>query len=233
MPRQPRVAPGGYIYHALNRAVARLPLFQKDADFDAFQRVLIEALAECPTRLLAYCVMSNHWHFVVWPQHDGELTAFLRWLTHTHTQRWHAHYHSAGSGHLYQGRFKSFPIQEDDHLLTVLRYVERNPLRARLVARAEDWRWSSLGQRHQGQGRLHDLLHPWPVRRPRDWVAWVNQAQTVAELDAVRQSVVRGRPFGTEAWQAQTANDLGLGYTLRARGRPRKREEGVPPSEGS
>jgi putative transposase len=123
------------------------------------------------------------------------------------------------------GGFKSFPIQEDDHLLTVLRYVERNPLRAQLVGRAEAWRWSSLGQQHQGQGLLRSLLHPGPVPRPKGWLEWVNQAQTTAELERVRQSVVRGRPFGTEVWQQQTAKQLDLDYTLRARGRPKKRRE--------
>src|SRR5438093_2240206 len=101
MPRQARYAPAGYVYHVLNRAVARLPLFQKDGDYDAFQRVLAEAVDEQPTRLLAYCLMPNHWHLVLWPQAEGELTAFVRWLTHTHAMRWHTHYHSAGSGHLY------------------------------------------------------------------------------------------------------------------------------------
>src|SRR5580704_5208659 len=151
MPRQRRSAPGGYVYHALNRGVARLPLFEKEGDFEAFERVLLEAFEKRPVRILAYCLMPNHWHFVLWPEKDDDLTEFLRWLTHTHTQRWHAHYHSAGSGHLYQGRFKAFPVQEDDHLYTVLRYVERNPLRADLVERAENWRWSTFftaGQRN-------------------------------------------------------------------------------------
>src|SRR5437870_4093756 len=170
MPRQPRAAPGGFVYHALNRAVARLPLFQKDGDYDAFERVLAEALAEHPTRLLAYCLMPNHWHFVLWPRRDGELTAFLRWLTHT--QRWHAHYHTAGTGHLYQGRFKAFPVQEDEHLLTVCRYVERNPLRAGLVSRAEAWRWSSLAHRLAGDAQAQKLLHPWPLPLPADWLEW-------------------------------------------------------------
>src|SRR5271170_188212 len=147
MPRQRRSAPGGYVYHALNRAVARLPLFQKDGDYDAFERVLVEAMEKHPTRLLAYCLMPNHWHFVLWPTHDGEMTAFLRWLTHTHTQRWHAHYHTAGTGHVYQGRFKAFPVEDNDHLYTLLRYVERNALRAGLLKRAEQWLWSSLGHR--------------------------------------------------------------------------------------
>ena len=107
-----RAAPPGYVYHVLHRAVARLPLFQKDGDYEAFERVLSEALQEHPTRLLAYCLMPNHWHFVVWPQRVGELTAFTQWLTHTHTMRWHTHHHTFGSGHVYQGRFKSFQVQE-------------------------------------------------------------------------------------------------------------------------
>src|SRR5947209_14106899 len=78
MPRQARAAPGGYVYHALNRAVARLLLFQKPADYDAFERVLVEALVKHPIRLLAYCVMPNHWHFVLWPETDEQLTEFLR-----------------------------------------------------------------------------------------------------------------------------------------------------------
>ena len=221
MPRHPRATPGGYVYHALNRAVARLPLFEKAGDFDAFERVLAEAVEEHPIRVLAYCLMPNHWHFVLWPERDGELTACLRWLTHTHTQRWHAHYHTAGTGHLYQGRFKAFPVQEDDHLYTVLRYVERNPLRAKLVSRAETWRWSSLGRQANPHG-AEWLLHPWPVPRPPDWVERVNRPETIAEVEAVRRSVLRGQPFGELEWQQQTARQLGLNYTFRPRGRPKK-----------
>src|SRR6266853_483700 len=145
MPRQARNAPGGMVFHVLNRAVARHAIFQKDGDYEAFERVFAKALEKHPIRVLSYCLMPNHWHLVLWPAREGELTAFVRWLTHTHTMRWHAHYHSAGSGHLYQGRFKSFPLQQDAHFLTVGRYVERNPLRARLVAAAEAL--AELGQR--------------------------------------------------------------------------------------
>jgi len=168
MPRHPRVAPGGFVYHAINRAVARRPLFKKDGDYAAFERVLAEAMDKHPIRLLGYCIMPNHWHFVLWPQSDGQLTAFLRWLTHTHTQRWHAHYHSARTGHVYQGRFRAFPIEEDEHLLTVLRYVERNPLRAGLVAQA--WPWSSLGRLCRRKPGAALALHPGPVVRPEDWL---------------------------------------------------------------
>lgn len=173
MARKPRIAPGGLVCHVLNCAVARLPLFQTGGDFEAFQRVMQQAQQRHPIRILGYCLMSNHWHLVLWPAADGDLTAFVRWLTHAHTMRWHAHRQTAGTGHLYQGRFKSFPIEVDEHLLTVLRYVERNPLRARLVTRAEAWRWSSLGQRGDSQSAV--ALSAWPLARPAQWAAWVNQ----------------------------------------------------------
>src|SRR5438309_3484915 len=144
MSRPPRASEGGLVYHALNRGNARSLIFDDDEDYAAFERTLGEAVARHDMRLLAYCLMPNHFHLVVWPRLDGELTRFMRWLTMTHTQRWHAHRHSAGSGHLYQGRFKSFPVQSDEHLYTVCRYVERNARRAGLAPRAEQWRWGSL-----------------------------------------------------------------------------------------
>jgi putative transposase len=226
MPRRLRFADGGYVYHALNRAVGRDTLFAKDGDYAAFVKVLRQAQEWLPVRLLAYCVMPNHWHLVLWPRRDGELSEFLRWLTVTHTQRWHAHRHTAGTGPLYQGRFKSFPVQADDHLLTVLRYVERNPLRANLVPRAQDWRWSSLGQRTQGT--VGPLLDEGPVPLPAGWAAEVDRPMTAGELDAVRRSVVRGAPYGQEGWREQTARSLGLESSLRPRGRPRKAPTEAP-----
>ena len=136
--------------------------------------------------------------------------------------RWHTHYHSTGSGHVYQNRFKAFPIAEDEHLYAVLRYVERNPLRAGLVQRAEHWPWSSLAGRIAG-GEAARWLHPWPVPVPEDWVRLVNEPQTEAELEAVRTSVMRGRPYGSEAWVAAAVERLGLQATVRPRGRPPRR----------
>ena len=167
MGRPLRTVPGGQVYHVLNRANGRMPLFNKDGDYAGFERVLAEACQRIPLRILAYCLMPNHWHLVLWPYHDGELSRFMGWLTLTHTQRWHAHYHTVGHGHLYQGRFKSFVVQHDAHLLTVCRYVERNAVRAGLVARAEQWRWGS-GWYHQAGGGTVPLS-AWPIERPAGW----------------------------------------------------------------
>jgi len=224
MPRRARSIQGGLVYHALNRANARMTLFEKEEDYAAFERVLEEAYEREPLRILGYCVMPNHWHMVVWPKRgaDGQVSEFFRWLTVTHTQRWHAHYHTSGTGHLYQGRFKAFPIESDEHLYTVLRYVERNPVRANLVAGAKTWRWSSLWRYYHGDEKARRLLADWPIPRPADWQDLVKRAETPAELDALRRCVRRGRPFGGEAWRRRAIRRLGLEWTVRPRGRPRK-----------
>jgi putative transposase len=226
MGRPRRAAEGGYVYHVLNRANARMTIFRNDGDYEAFEKVLAQAVERTETRLLAYCVMPNHWHLVVWPRKDGELSRFVGWLTLTHTQRWHAHRDSIGSGHVYQGRFKSFPVQQDEHFCAVARYVERNALRAGLVRRAERWRWCSLWRWLRGSAEDKALLAAWPVARQRGWVDWVNAAQTEAEQQAIRRSIARGNPLGEESWSARAVDRLGLEATLRPRGRPRKSEKG-------
>ena len=214
--------PGGLVYHVLNRAVARLPLFRKEADFAAFERIMLEAQQRHPTRILAWCLMRNHWYFVVWPSADGEGTAFFRWLAHTHAMRWHVAHKTVGCGHLYQGRFKAFPVQEDDHFLTVCRYVERNALTAGVVKCAEDWRWGSLWARRHGEEKLPAMLSDWPLQRPAAWVRLVNKPMTEKETEGVRMSIGRNRPYGEEGWQKQQADQLGLAYTMRGEGRPKK-----------
>lgn len=226
MGRPHRAAAGGYVYHVLNRANARMRIFDDDGDYQAFEQVLLEAVQRSHTRLLAYCLMPNHWHLVVWPRKDGELSSFLGWLTLTHTQRWHAHRQSTGSGHVYQGRFKSFPVQEDAHLYTLARYVERNAKRANLVRRAERWRWSSLYRWLRGCAEDRELLSSWPVPRQAHWVDYVNSPQTDAELAALRRSVQRGSPFGDESWSDRAVRQLGLESTLRPQGRPKKQQNG-------
>jgi putative transposase len=227
MPRRPRIATGGLVYHVLNRRVSRLPLFDTERDYAAFERILEEAIARSGIRLAAYCVMPNHWHLLLWPREDDELSEAMRWLTVTHTQRWHAFHRTAGTGPIYQGRFKSFPVQTDAHFLTVARYVERNALRANLVRRAQNWRWGSLWRQCKGDAKARAILSAWPVARPRHWLGYVNRPETVQELEALRRSVQRGRPFGSEPWQARTAKRLSLESTLRPRGRPRKEGDGL------
>ena len=130
------------VFHVINRANARARIFGNDGDYAAFERVMWETLARQPMRILGYLIMPNHWHLVLWPEHDGDLAKFMQRLTVAHVRRWHLHRKTVGCGHLYQGTYKSFPVETDEHLLTVLRYGERNALRAGLVERAEEWRWS-------------------------------------------------------------------------------------------
>jgi putative transposase len=226
MGRPPRITEPGLAYHILNRRVMRLPLFRKDDDYLAFERVLAESLArpDAP-RLLAWCLMPNHWHLVVQAGRQTDLSTWMQWVTVTHTHRWHAHTHTTGEGPLYQGRFKSFPIQTDHHFLMVCRYVEANAKRARLVKRAEQWRWGSLWTRRRGGSELKRWLGRWPVSRPRNWLAQVNRSMDEESLAAVRRSVTRGVPLGAESWRARIAHRLGLDITLRPRGRPRKETE--------
>jgi putative transposase len=224
MPRRARVTPGGLVYHVLNRSVAGLPLFRKQGDYEAFERIMIEAHALHPTRILAWCLMRNHWHFVLWPREEGEITAFMRWLSHTHAMRWHVAHHTVGGGHLYQGRFKTFPIEEDDHFLRVCRYVERNAMTAGVVKRAQDWRWGSLWAHRQGDERLKTLLSDWPIERPANWVRLVNDPLTEKEMEAIQVCIARNRPYGNEEWQDKQIKRLGLFHTVRREGRPRAGE---------
>jgi putative transposase len=202
----------------INRGNGRRGVFLKDGDYLAFLKAIGHACVEIPMPVLAYCLMPNHFHLVVQPKEDGDLSRWMHWLLNAHVRRYHQHYH--GSGHVWQGRFKSFPIEEDRHLLTVLRYAERNPVRADLAARAEEWPWSSAGL--WSSPDRPSWLEPGPVKRPRDWLAWVNRAATRGELEALRRSVNRGAPYGTAGWVLAAANRLGLESTLRPRGRPRK-----------
>jgi REP-associated tyrosine transposase len=194
-------------------------LFEQDGDYAAFERVLAEGYERSPMRILAYCLMPNHWHLVLWPTNEGEVSRFMSWVTLTHTKRWHGYRHTVGTGHVYQGRFKSFVVQEDGHLLTVCRYVERNPVRARLVERAEQWRWSSAGRR-PGCARVVPLSEG-PVARPDEWLRWVNETESDEQVTAIRRSVVKGQPYGTEAWVMRMVAQWSLQATVREPGRPK------------
>ena len=211
------------VFHVLNRGVGRRRLFYKDADYEAFERYMEKTLETCPMRICSYLLMPNHWHLVLWPEKDGELGAFMQKLTVTHVRNWQEHRRKVGMGHVYQGRYKSFPVETDDYFYQVSRYVERNAYRANMVKYVDQWRWSSLWRREHGDSQERQLLATWPLPRPRKWLSIVQDGQTESELKAIRHSVNKGIPFGSETWVKKTAKKLGLESTMRPRGRPKKR----------
>jgi len=216
MPRTARASVGNICYHVINRGNAGATVFHNQADYLRFTEMMHQACERLPLRVVCWCLMPNHFHLVLWPHEDGDLSRWMQWLMTCHVRRYHRHYNS--SGHVWQGRFKAFPIQQDGHYLTVLRYVESNPLRAALVARAEQWEWSSL---HVLMNRgNHPLLSDSPVERPDNWLNIVNQRQPKTELEVVHKCVTRGTPLGDNLWFRRTAARLGLQSAINPRGRP-------------
>jgi putative transposase len=221
MPRINRVDVEGEVYHVLNRANARVQIFDNKKDYQQFEEILEEAVERFEMRLLAYCIMPNHWHLVLYPKIDGDLQLFMSWLTNTHTRRWHVAKDTVGQGHLYQGRYKSFIIEKDQHLLTVLRYVERNARRANLVKRAEQWQWSSVWRREQGNAKQQKILASWPTARPTDYLPLLNNPITTAEEEALERSEEKSIPYGKDSWIDTTVKKYGIEQVLKRVGRPR------------
>jgi putative transposase len=220
MPRRVMRETAGVVFHVLNRGVRRMRLFNEAGDYEAFLRLVGKAQERVPMRCLAYCLMPNHFHLVLWPPADGALSRFMFWLQTTHSVRWNAWHGQTGIGHVYQGRFKAFPIYQDAHFLRVCRYVECNALRADLVSRARDWPWSSLAQR-AGANRAV-VLADWPVPRPPDWEAWL-KTEIGSETKAIRHSIVHSAPFGPNEWRRRIAAQFGLDSSLRGEGRPKNK----------
>ncbi len=223
MPRPPRQLFANQCYHILNRANRRAEIFHEAADYAAFIALMARAQEEVNLPILAACLMPNHVHLVVRPAGDHDVPRWTRWLFTTHVR--HYHEKNGTTGRLWQGRYKSFLIQDDHYLLTVLRYVERNARRANLVERAEDWRWGSLHWRAARSTPL-TLSSP-PLELPAYWRDLVNLPQTAAEMDAIRTSVNRQRPFGEPDWVERRAREAGLEQSLFSVGRPRKSRSGT------
>ncbi len=208
------------MYHVLNRANGRLRIFRKKGDFLAFEKILAEGISTFSMRLCGYCIMSNHWHLLLWPRGDDDLPRFMHWVTLTHTQRYHASHATMGIGHVYQGRYKSFPVQGDPHVLTVLRYIETNPVRAGLVEDASRWPWSSFAVR---QGRVSAVaLSDGPTDLPSDWPGLIRAELSQPHLNGIANSIQRGAPFGDHSWTVVAADRFRLESSLRPRGRPKK-----------
>ena len=207
-----------HCYHVLNRANRGMQIFHEPTDYAAFIRLMSLAQERLPLPLIAACLMPNHIHLVVKPNADRDVARWLHWLCTTHARHHHGKYDTIGR--LWQGRYKAFLVQDDHYLLTLMRYVERNALRKNLVARAEDWPWGSLNWRIRDRGPI-GLATP-PLQLPGNWAEWVNIPQTAAEVEAIRTSVNRQRPFGDPQWVSEKARAAGLDQSLVSVGRPRK-----------
>ena len=228
MPRPLRPIADGLIYHVINRGNNRQSVFRKIADFEAFLQALADLKARKPFEMYGYCLMNNHFHLLLRPL-GTTVSRIVQSLLVSHTQRYHKHYRSGG--HVWQGRFKSPVVQNDEHLLNVLRYIEANPLRAELVTRAEDHRWSSYPA--HGLGHANELidplitygeLSPYPSVRQRKWAEKVHLPMDERTLAAIRRSSATGLPYGGQRWVNRLSNELDLDLTIRPRGRPRKTE---------
>lgn len=231
MARRSRIAIGGLGYHVINRRVGGLPLFESYADYSMFENILQEAHQRSGVGVAAYCLMPNHWHLLFWLRHDDELSETIRWISVTHSARWRSAHRDAGNGPLYEGRFRSFPVQTDRHFLMVAEYVEQNAPRKGLVYDAGDWPWSSLWRRNQQDPKLTAFLSAWPDGACCDR----NEAKEADveindRIRRLRHSAQYGKPFGDDEWVIRTAKALRLESTLRPRGRP-KQNPGAAPSD--
>jgi putative transposase len=222
MPRLARVDIGDEIYHVLNRANGRSRIFESDQDYRLFEEILTGVVEKTSIRILAYCIMPNHWHLVLHPHRDKDLGTFMHLLTNAHTRKVRTRTKTIGYGHLYQGRYKSFLVQEDIHLLTLIKYVERNPLRATLVRSADQWKWGSAWRRLHGSPAQKALITPSPTPLPQKYLSWLNTPDTDDELTTLRTSVNKGVPFGSDTWTARMIDEYDLGTTTRGPGRPKK-----------
>ncbi len=201
MPRPPRIDVGGYVYHVINRANGRVTIFHNEKDYQLFEELLEEAKEQFGMRIVAYSIMPNHWHLLLYSLHDGDIGTFMHWLTTTHATRYHAEHKTIGGGHVYQGRYKSFLVDSDRYVLSVLKYIERNPARAKLVGAPEMWKWGSAYRRISGSPKEKSLLAVPPAPLPHQYRKWINQMQNDDEVMEIRKSVNNGAAYGDDMWK--------------------------------
>ena len=217
MPRSKRIDLEGRIYHVINRANGKLDIFKQQIDYNEFVEIIRLGLKKFKIDLYTFCIMPTHWHLVCSPKVDGELSKFVAWISQVHAQRWHKRHASKGTGHFYQGRYKSFIINSDDYFLNVCRYVDRNPVRSGLVKRVEFWPWSGINNQK--------LLSDWPIKKSDNYLNYVNFPHTREELSEIRNSVIRGAPYGDKVWVENIAKDFKLDSTITPIGRPKKQKK--------
>jgi putative transposase len=188
MPRGLRNLPAGSVVHCVNRGNDKRLLFERVPHYEDFLRMVVWAKAQCPVRILAYCLMSNHWHFVFWVLCRGDVSRFLHRLTTTHAKSWRRRTRTVGLGHVYQNRFHDSKIFTEGYYYNVMRYVEQNPWRANLVHASRDWCWSSL---HERLGRERGIIEEGPAPLPMEWPALVDQHLPEDAIQEIRSAMQR------------------------------------------
>jgi putative transposase len=218
MPRALRIIGDNMFYHVLNRGNSKRVVFFNEWDYKAFIELLRKSKEKYSVEILAYCLMPNHFHIVCMPKIGEELSKWMHQIENAFVKRHHMYYQTTGL--VWQGRFKDFPVQNDEHFLTLIRYVERNPVRAHLVSSALDWRWSSIRERiYRSKNRI---IRDSPVILPEKWKSYVDKPLTSKELEEIRICVNRQSPYGSSKWKKAICKSYGLEQSIRPRGRPRK-----------
>lgn len=186
MARSRRLASAGLTYHVVNRGNERQAIFRGEADYTRFRALLLEGTRRDDVELFGHCLMPNHFHLLLRPQAGNALSAYMQWVCCRYACYLRVKTQTMGYGHVFQRRFWSAPIVDDDHFRIVLRYIEANPARAGLVPYAEDWPWNSLADRLTGR---QDLAKPLPLDLPDAWCALVNLAQPDRVLARIREEL--------------------------------------------
>jgi putative transposase len=226
MPRHRRISPDGFVQHVLNRGDHREILFHRGDDFITFLSLIEEAACRIPMRILAYCIMRNHFHLLLWPYAGDDLPWFMHTLMILHINRHLRRYPPESPGHIYQGRYTNSLVETDRSIVAVARYVEANALNAGIVKRAEDYPWSSASPLARHPDR--PILAEWPIPKPADWLTLLNLRTPAQELKRIQRSASRGAPYGSPAWVDEVVKQYNLGHTVRRRGRPTRGGSVVP-----
>jgi putative transposase len=192
MPKRRRSIPPDSIHHIVNRGNDKKVIFRKSVDYGSFLALLREARERYPVELFAYCLMPNHFHLVVRARGLDAISAYMHFVQRAHACDLRECDRTRGHGHVFQRRYWNKHIEGSGHLMTVIRYVEANPVRAGLVNFAPQWEWGSMWDRVTGE---RDLLHPLPWRLPDDWPVIVSVPLERIDIERIRRPYKRGRPM--------------------------------------
>ena len=229
MPRPPRFDLPGCPTHVTQRGVNRCAIFVDDDDRRYYLRLLRDACHRHSVSVHAYVLMDNHVHLLLGTTRAGDLSRAMHRVGHSYVQTFNVRH--GRSGTLWQGRFKASIVDTDDYLFAVMRYIELNPVRAAMVARPEDYRWSSvhahLGCRGDGLLSIHEryvALGRTPEERQDAWRDWLASGIDAGDLATIRRHLTRESALGTPGFQQSVERALNRSAACLSRGRPRKRE---------